>query len=104
MGIAIATGGRIVPRFSELSEDKLGRAGRVKEISFGTTKDRMLIISECAKSKACAILVRAGNKRMVDEAIRSVHDATCVVRNLIRDNRIVYGGGSAEIACSLKVF
>ena len=44
------------------------------------------------------------NKMMVDEAVRSIHDATCVVRNLIRDNRIVYGGGSAEIACSLKVF
>jgi T-complex protein 1 subunit epsilon len=25
------------------------------------------------------------------------------VRNLIRDNRVVYGGGSAEIACSLAV-
>lgn len=40
---------------------------------------------------------------MVDEAIRSVHDAICVARNLIRDNRIVYGGGSAEIACALAV-
>jgi T-complex protein 1 subunit epsilon len=27
----------------------------------------------------------------------------CVVRNLIRDNRVVYGGGAAEIACSLEV-
>jgi T-complex protein 1 subunit epsilon len=27
----------------------------------------------------------------------------CVTRNLIRDNRIVYGGGSAEIACSIAV-
>jgi TCP-1/cpn60 chaperonin family len=27
----------------------------------------------------------------------------CVVRNLVRDNRIVYGGGAAEIACSLAV-
>jgi T-complex protein 1 subunit epsilon len=26
-----------------------------------------------------------------------------VVRNLIRDNRIVYGGGAAEITCSLAV-
>jgi T-complex protein 1 subunit epsilon len=40
---------------------------------------------------------------IVDEAKRSLHDAMCVVRNLIRDNRIVYGGGSAEIACSLEV-
>merc|ERR1712166_94994 len=102
--IAIATGGRIVPRFSELTEDKLGKAGLVKEIAFGTTKDRMIVISGCAKSKTCTVLVRAGNTMMVDEAVRSIHDATCVVRNLIRDNRIVYGGGSAEIACSLKVF
>jgi len=101
--IAIATGGRIVPRFSELSAAKLGACGSVKEVSFGTTKDRMLVISECSKSKACTVFVRAGNKMMVDEAKRSIHDAMCVVRNLIRDNRIVYGGGAAEIACSLKV-
>jgi T-complex protein 1 subunit epsilon len=102
--IAIASGGRIVPRFSELNESKLGLAGSVKELAFGTTKDRMIVISDCAKSKTCTILVRAGNQMMVDEAVRSIHDATCVVRNLIRDNRIVYGGGSAEIACSLRVF
>ena len=37
------------------------------------------------------------------EAERSMHDALCVVRNLVRDGRIVYGGGAAEIACSLAV-
>lgn len=26
-----------------------------------------------------------------------------MVRNLVRDNRVVYGGGAAEIACSLAV-
>ena len=30
--VAIATGGRIVPRFSELSADKLGSAGMVREV------------------------------------------------------------------------
>jgi len=40
---------------------------------------------------------------IIEEAKRSLHDAICVVRNLVRDNRIVYGGGSAEIACSLRV-
>merc|ERR1712241_543215 len=69
--IAIATGGRIVPRFQELSSDKLGTAGKVREMSFGTTKDKML----------------------VEEAKRSMPDALCVVRNLVRDNRVVYGGG-----------
>merc|ERR1711874_578711 len=47
--IAIATGGRIVPRFQELSKEKLGTAG------------------------------------------------------LVRGNRVVYGGGAAEISCALAV-
>lgn len=101
--IAIATGGRIVPRFEELSSEKLGRAGSVREVSFGTTKERMLVIEDCAFSNAVTVLIRGGNKMIVDEAKRSLHDAMCVVRNLVKDNRVVYGGGSAEIACSLAV-
>jgi len=101
--IAIATGGRIVPRFQELSAEKLGTAGLVREISFGTTKDRMLVIEECLNSKAVTIFLRGGTKMIVDEAKRSMHDALCAVRNLVRDNRIVYGGGAAEIACSIAV-
>lgn len=101
--IAIATNGRIVPRFEDLSADKLGKAGVVRELSFGTTKDRMLVIEECANSRAVTVFVRGGNKMIIDEAKRSLHDAMCAVRNLIRDNRVVYGGGAAEISCSLAV-
>lgn len=101
--IAMATGGRIVPRFEELTPDKLGKAGLVKEISFGTTKERMLVIEDPVNTSAVTVLVRGGNQMIVDEAKRSLHDAMCVVRNLIKDNRVVYGGGSAEIACSLAV-
>lgn len=101
--IAIATGGRIVPRFTEVSADKLGKAGIVREIGFGTTKERMIVIEECANSKAVTVLVRGGSKMIVEEAKRSLHDALCVVRNLIKNNSIVYGGGSVEISCSLAV-
>ena len=101
--IAIATGGRIVPRFEELSPEKLGTAGLVREISFGTTKDRMIVIEECSNSRAVTVFVRGGNKMVIEEAKRSLHDAICVVRNLIRDPRVVYGGGAPEIACSLAV-
>jgi len=101
--IAIATGGRIVPRFSELTAEKLGYAGIVREISFGTTKDHMLVIEECKNSRAVTIFIRGGNKMIIEEAKRALHDALCVVRNLIRDNRIVYGGGAAEMSCSLAV-
>jgi len=76
--IAIATGGRIVPRFEELSEDKLGKAGVVREMTFGTTKEQMLVIEDCANSKAVTILVRGGNQMAVDEAKRCIHEPTAV--------------------------
>ena len=40
---------------------------------------------------------------IVEEAKRSLHDAICVVSTLIKNNRIVYGGGAAEIASSLAI-
>jgi len=105
--IAIATGGRIVARVEELTPDKLGTAGMVKQISMGTNssrqQDRILVLEDCANQKAVTVLVRGGNKMIVDEAKRSLHDAMCVVRNLVKDNRVVYGGGSAEVSCSLAV-
>lgn len=101
--IAIATNGRIVPRFEELTPEKLGTCGKVREISFGTTKDKMLVIEECPNTKAVTIFIRGGNKMIIEEAKRSIHDALCVVRNLVRNNKIVYGGGAAEVSCALAV-
>jgi T-complex protein 1 subunit epsilon len=101
--IAIATDGRIVPRFSELTAEKLGRAKLIREVSLGTSKDRMLFIEGCPNSHAVTVFIRGGNKMMIEEAKRSIHDALCVVRNLIKESRIVYGGGSVEIACSNTV-
>jgi chaperonin GroEL (HSP60 family) len=42
--LAIATGARIVPRFEEVTEAKLGKAGIIKEMSFGTSRDKVLLI------------------------------------------------------------
>ncbi|KAF5391616.1 hypothetical protein D9757_002422 [Collybiopsis confluens] len=94
--IAIATQGRIVPRFEDLTASKLGKAGIVREVSFGTTRDKMLVIEQCANTRAVTIFI-------VEEAKRALHDAICAVRNLVVDNRVVYGGGAADISCSLAV-
>jgi T-complex protein 1 subunit epsilon len=63
--IAIATGGRIVPRFQELTAEKLGHAGHIYELDFGTTGDHMLCIEQCKKSNTCTIFVRGGNKMVI---------------------------------------
>lgn len=101
--IAIATGGRIVPRFEALTPEKLGKAGIIREITVGTEKNQSIIIEDCANSKAVTICVRGGNSMVVAEAERCIHDALCCVRNLIRDNRIVAGGGAPEVAVALTV-
>merc|ERR1719187_2949425 len=62
----------IVPRFSELTKEKLGSCGVVKELSFGTTRDKMLILEECKNSKAVTIFIRGGNKMIIEEAKRSL--------------------------------
>jgi T-complex protein 1 subunit epsilon len=61
------------------------------------------VIEGCPNTSAVTVFVRGGNKMMIEETKRSLHDALCVARNLVRDNRIVYGGGAAEMACSLAV-
>lgn len=39
--------------------------------------------------------------QIIEEAKRSIHDALCTVRNVVKDNKILYGGGAAEISCAL---
>ena len=73
--IAIATNGRIVPRFEDLSEQKLGRAGIVREMSFGTTREKMLVIEECANTRAVTVFVRGSNKMVYPSTsiLKSIH-------------------------------
>lgn len=49
------------------------------------------------------VQVRGGNKMIIEEIKRSIHDALCIVRNLVRDDRVVYGGGAPEISSGLAV-
>lgn len=101
--LAIATGARIIPRFEEISPEKLGRAGIIKEENFGTTSEKVLLIQECEHSKAVTVLIRGGSRTICDEAKRCLFDAICVVRNMIKNNNVVGGGGATELACSIEV-
>lgn len=74
--IAIATNGRIVPRFEDLTPEKLGKAGVVREMSFGTTREKMLVIEECANTRAVTVFVRGSNK-MVSRQHRPYFQIEC---------------------------
>eukprot|EP00915_Cephaloidophora_sp_WS-2016_P002693 GHVH01003643.1.p1 GENE.GHVH01003643.1~~GHVH01003643.1.p1 ORF type:complete len:561 (+),score=111.33 GHVH01003643.1:45-1685(+) len=101
--IAVATGAKIVPRFEDLTADKLGFAELIEELTVGTEGEKMTMI-ECEKGvKTSTILVRGGNSVAIKEAERAIHDALCSIRNLVKCNKVVAGGGAIETSCSLAV-
>lgn len=53
--------------------------------------------------KTITLLVRGSNKLVLEEAERSIHDALCVVRCLVRNKALVAGGGAPEIELALKL-
>ena len=50
--------------------------------------------------KACSIIVRGASKDVLNEVERNLHDAMGVARNVVRDPRLVPGGGACEMAVS----
>ncbi|KAK1442870.1 T-complex protein 1 subunit epsilon [Babesia gibsoni] len=101
--VAIATGGKIVGRFEDLDESKLGHAGLVREMASGTEHQELIFIEQCKMTKSVTVLISGGNGVYVEETKRCIHDAICCVRNLIRDPRVLGGGGAPEIAASIAV-
>ncbi|RLE55688.1 MAG: thermosome subunit, partial [Candidatus Methanomethylicota archaeon] len=99
--IAKATGGKIVTSVDDLSPQDLGEAELVEERKVG--EDKMVFIEGCKNPKAVTILVRGGTKHLIDEAERSLHDALCVIRNLVREPKIVAGGGAPEAEVAHRI-
>jgi len=97
-----ATGAKIVNNLSELSSEDLGYAKLVEERKLG--EDKWTFIEGCKNAKSVTILVRGGTDRIVDEAERSMHDALCVVRDVVQEPKVVAGGGApeAEMARNLR--
>lgn len=54
-------------------------------------------------SKTLSILVRGSNMLVLHEAERSLHDALCVVRSLIKNRSIIPGGGAPEIEIAQRL-
>jgi thermosome len=96
--LAKATGGKIVTNLDSITSADLGYAALVEERKIGD--DKMTFIEGCKHPKAVTILIRGGTQRIVDEAERSVHDALCVVRDVIEEPKIVAGGGAPELEVS----
>ena len=90
-----ATGAKMVTNLDDLTAQQLGSAQLVEERK--VADDKMTFIEGCKDPKAVTILIRGGTERMIDETERSIHDSLCVVRDVVRDPRVVAGGGAVEV-------
>jgi thermosome len=93
--LAMATGGKPVTNLESLSKSDLGFAELVEERKIGD--DKLTFVEGCKNPRSVAILIRGADKRFLDEAERSIHDALCVVRDVVQVPKIVAGGGAPEM-------
>jgi len=102
--LAKATGASAATSLDELDASSLGVAGIVEEVRIGD--DKLVYVRNCKDPKAVSIVIRGGTEHVVDEADRALHDALCVVRNVVEDGTYVAGGGSTEteIARRLEIY
>jgi chaperonin GroEL (HSP60 family) len=92
--LAKATGGNVVTNIGDLRSKDLGHAGLVEERKIGDEK--MVFIEKCRNPRAVTIFIRGGTEKTVDEAERSIHDALCVIRDVVQEPKILGGGGAPE--------
>ncbi len=99
--LAKATCGTIVTNLEDLSSKDLGEAALVEERKIA--EDKMTFIEGCKNPKAVTILIRGSTPRMNAETERSIHDALCVIRDLIQEPCIVAGGSAPELEMSKEL-
>ncbi|TXT61719.1 MAG: Thermosome subunit [Promethearchaeota archaeon] len=99
--LSSATGGTIFNDLDDITGEKLGKAGLVEERK--VMGESWIFIEECVDPKSVVILIRGGTELIVDEADRAIHDALCVVRDIVEDERVVGGGGAPELQTAIKL-
>lgn len=83
--------------------DKLGHADLVEELTIGTSKVVKVTGAKVPEIATRSILVRGSNKLVLEEADRSIHDALCVVRCLVKKRALIAGGGAPETEIALAL-
>lgn len=79
----------------QLSEHKLGHAEHVGDVSLdGSVVTKFTGVKN--PGKTMTVLLRGSNDLVLAEASRSLHDAQCVVRSLVKERALIAGGGAAE--------
>ena len=92
-----------VPHIDQFTKEKLGKANLVEEVSAGSDKKIVKVTGCPSQNKTVSILVRGSNQLVLEEAERSLHDALCVIRALVKKRSLIPGGAAVEMEVSQKL-
>jgi len=99
--LSAVLGSDILSTFDSPEQAKLGSCDLIEEMMIG--EDKVIKFSGCNRNEACSIVLRGSGSHILDEAERSLHDAICVLVAAVKNHKIIYGGGNAEMRMSLAV-
>jgi T-complex protein 1 subunit delta len=97
--ISKSTGAKPVADIEQFTEDKLGHAELVEETSVGGAKV-VKVTGVKNPGKTVSVVCTGANSLVLEESERSLHDALCVVRCLVKKRALIVGGGAPEIHVS----
>lgn len=93
-----------VAHVDHFEEKKLGKAALVQEVTIGGSSSRVVKFTGIENmGRTITVLMRGSNRMVLDEADRSLHDALCVVRSLVKKRYMIAGGGAGEAECALRL-
>jgi T-complex protein 1 subunit delta len=95
-----AFGCKPIPDVEQMTSDKLGEADLVEETSKNGAKFVKVSGVKNPSGKMVSILCTGANALVLEESERSLHDALCVVRCLVKKRFLIAGGGAPEIHCA----
>ncbi|EON64182.1 T-complex protein 1 subunit delta [Coniosporium apollinis CBS 100218] len=94
--ICKSTGCKPIADIDSFTEDKLGSADLIEEVQVSGARI-VKVTGVKAAAQTVSIVVRGANPLILDEAERSLHDAHCVIRCLVKKKALLAGGGAPEI-------
>jgi T-complex protein 1 subunit delta len=83
--------------------ESLANIDLVEEVAIGGESNCTKFTGIQNAGKTVSVLIRASNENLLAEADRSIHDALCVLRCLVKQRALVAGGGAVECELALKL-